>query len=503
MMFKGGLDIMDSLHVLIQEISKEIPEVTLLLEKGADENQIKELTKRLEVEVPKSLVELYTLYNGEKQDLGFMAGFEFLSIEKLLNEYAFLAHVEEELDIIGTDYIQQKPIAQCKWVPLAFDASRCYIAMDLSPAHTGKMGQIISIDFDNNHSYLLAESLDDFFKKVTKWLQEGKLIVNKEEETPYITEKSGHLFNDIVDYAFINEPDSEILVPIKDEFWLKRYEQKLKKDELGETCVSNKVLTRETGYILIQNEILSCEPLRYMDNIKKVIIHNSELHQFECIAKMSNLNTICIGSCIIIDGDLSLLKDCQTLKELRVADVANAQNLYKLTNLPRLKSLSIGSLSDFDPTIIGDFKNLITLKIDTMEIEDFSFINKLTKLKKLNLSRNRLKNLDFLFNLEQLEVFELLQVALDEEGLKAVPKLTKLKEFIYPVRNLEIYRDHPTLKNPGFVLNSGHSFEVFAGTKVDSFTLIGNENKITREDTNKVAEDMGHYVELFSYGSIG
>lgn len=494
---------MNELQMLMQCIKNKIPNIEECLVQGADEKQLEKLIKGLKGKQPESLLALYSAYNGEDEYVGLFAGFEFLSIDKMLYEYKGIKSLDYVLDSIGTKCIQEKSMNKCNWVPIAFDASRCYIVMDLSPTNKGKVGQIIGIDLEYDRSYLLADSLETFLKRVVKWLEEEKLVIGEDGESRYITEKSGHLFNDIDAYALIDEIGEEVLVPLEDAFWKERYQSKLKEDEEGRTCVSSTILGRETGELFIKEQIVSCKPLQYMENIKKLIIQNSSLKHFECIAKMPSLNKLVLVDDNIVEGDLSLLKDNVTLKCLRIVRNSDVKDLAKLAKLPKLRELSLSNIADIDLSTLADFTRLTVLELEDMPSGDFSFLSKLTKLKELEINRCQLEHLDFLFNLKKLEKFSLLQPVADEKGLAAVPELTKLKEFIYPVRDIEIYRNHPSLKNPGFVVTEEQSYDVFAETVISSFTIIGTKGRNTRQDLKAIRDEIGQYVDLRSYGAIG
>lgn len=494
---------MNELQALIRSLKNKLPNLEDYLVKEANEEQLKNLVKELDDKQPESLLKLYGTYNGENEYVGLFAGFEFLSVDRLIYEYKNIKGLDYELEAVGTKCIQEKSMNKCNWVPLAFDASRCYIIMDLSPTKQGKVGQIIGIDLDYGRSYLLADSLETFFEKLTKWVDEGSVIIGEDGERQYITEKSGHLFNNIEAYALIDEAGKEVLVSLEDDFWKERYKGQLKEDAEGRICVSSKVLACEKNSLFIKEQSVSCRPLQYMENINELIIHNSELRHFEYIAKMPNISKLILVSDKIVDGDLSLLKDNETLKVLKIVRSNHVKGLEALIKLLKLKELCVSKIDEMDLSILGHFTRLNVLELEELPNGDFSFLTKLTKLKELHINKCQINDLDFLFEMKKLEKFYLTQPAIDERGLAAVPELTKLKEFIYPVRNLEIYKNHPSLINPGFVVSDDQSYDVFSGTAVTSFTIIGSKDRNTEADLERLSNEIGQYVKLSSYGAIG
>lgn len=494
---------MKELQTLIHSLKNKMPNIEECLVKKANSEQLEKLVKELDNKQPESLLKLYGTYNGENEYVGLFAGFEFLSVDRLIEEYRSIMSLEYELEAVGTKCIQEERMNKCNWVPLAFDASRCYIIMDLSPTKQGKTGQIIGIDLDYDKSYLLADSLEDFFERLIKWLDEGIIIIGEDGEKRYITERSGHLFNDIEAYALIDETEGEVLIPLEDEFWKARYEGKLIENEEGSICVSSSVLACERSSLFIKEQSISCRPLQYMENIKELVIHNSELRDFECIAKMPSINKLTLVSDKIVAGDLSLLKGNETLKILRIVRSKDVKGLEELIELPKLKELCISKIEDIDLSLLAQFTKLNILELEELPNGDFSFLCKLTKLKELEIKKCQMKDLDFLFEMKKLEKFSLIEPAIDERGLAAVPELTKLKEFIYPVKNIEIYKNHPSLKNPGFVVMDDQSYDIFSGTMINSFTIIGRKDRNTDEDLERLSNEIGQYVKLSSYGAIG
>ena len=75
--------------------------------------------------------------------------------------------------------------------------------------------------------------------------------------------------------------------------------------------------------------------------------------------------------------------------------------------------------------------------------------------------------------------------------------LTQLKEFIYPVKDISIYKGHKTLELAGMDACVTDSFEIFAGSKVRSFTIFGD---VSMEYAHKIYGEMEKYVKIRSYG---
>ena len=90
--------------------------------------------------------------------------------------------------------------------------------------------------------------------------------------------------------------------------------------------------------------------------------------------------------------------------------------------------------------------------------------------------------------------------AVNEAGISEVRTLVKLKEFIYPVKDLSIYKGHPALEKIGIAAGVTQGFEAFEGSKVNGFTIFGN---VTDEERKETKRQMERYVKIYSYGSQG
>lgn len=86
----------------------------------------------------------------------------------------------------------------------------------------------------------------------------------------------------------------------------------------------------------------------------------------------------------------------------------------------------------------------------------------------------------------------------NEDGLAALRGLANLKEFIYPVKELSVYKGHPALENIGMAVGVRHGFEAFEGSGVNSFTILG---RVSDEELKLVREQTEKYVKIYSYGS--
>lgn len=493
---------MEGLDRYITELLEKGLKPEAVLSKDIREELLEKYDKKMKGLLPEEFKELYKTYNGETQCVGFVGGFELLSIERVMTEADFFKTYGYDYDPVGTEVISEKPMSKNKWVPFAFDGSECFLIVDLSPAKKGKTGQIIGIDMTNNVSYLMADSLNEFFGNMAGWVKDGKLVVDMKSRSYIVSEKSGHLFNNINDYAKINESCPRVMVPVKDDFWISRYREKIKKEDNGDCYVSSTVLAKEsvTFRIMYDPVNISCEPFQYMDKIKELVIHNSTLRDFEGLCKMPNLTTLYIINCRIIDSDLSKLACLPKLKKLSIGKMGDADSIQKLSSMKSLRELTVANIDNFDAAVLGKFTGLTSLEMEIAMDGDGGFLSKLSKLKTLKISNSKLYDLDFILSMPKLEEFEMTTSVENEDALLKLSELGKLKVFKYPVKDLNVYKMHPSIEIVGLDGVNNKKYQVFAGSKVDGFFLYATSKETMDKEIEETAAAMEKYVNIRSYG---
>ncbi len=427
---------MNHMDRYLAELQKKIPDIEGRLNAGAGEEQLEQLARKAGCGLPAELLELYRRFDGEDMagNTGFFAGLQFLSLEKMLSDFSFFRGVEDEMTAMGTKAIQEEPVSGLCWLPIAYDCARAWLVMDLSPAEEGKAGQIITLDYDMDRCYLLADSLDDLFAKMTAWLRQGILIVDAESfEEPILMERTGHLFNSLEELTAPETAEPAPGIPLPGDFWTQRY---------GQPEVPLSRLEKEKT-MLIQDQNIDCTLFARMGNLKELILHRCRL--------------------------------------------VNA-----------LRRLQLRKVYDLEPEELSAFRGLWELSMEAEGKHDGTFLGKLKKLKKLDLHRSAMNNLDFLKDLAGLTEFCLAEPAENEDGLSAVRALPRLKEFVYPVKDLSIYKGHPTLESIGMAAGAAHGFEALEGTRVNQFTVIG---KVTDGELQEIKMHTEKYVRLRAYGS--
>ncbi len=480
---------MKNLEAYLSELRKTLPDIQERLNIGANETQLETLRFAVNCPLPPQLICLYEQFNGEHMAKapGFMGGLQFMPIDMVLDDLEFFRGTKAELTPTATKAIKEAPLRQLNWIPFAFDGSNSWFAVDLSPTENGTAGQIIAVDFDETRCYLLADSLNDLFGKLAHWLQSGILSVNTQEgDQPFITERSGHLFNSLENLTAASQSHTSPDIPLPPGFWQEWY---------GQDFVSPDRLQKETWMLLKDGEI-DCTLFSYMTNLTELILHDCHLKHMDALAKIPKLKKLFFANCAWDEEDLSVLSHAPALKELGLNRVSGT-GLADLNQLKTLKCLYVHALTGFHVEELAAFTSLQKLSIEDMELKDGAFIAKMKHLKKLELGHSQLTDLNFLKSLKKLTEFQLTRPAENEDGLWAVEHLTQLKEFIYPVKDISIYKGHKTLELAGMDACVTDSFEIFAGSKVRSFTIFGD---VSMEYAHKIYGEMEKYVKIRSYG---
>ncbi|MDE7324912.1 MAG: hypothetical protein K2N63_01300 [Lachnospiraceae bacterium] len=280
------------------------------------------------------------------------------------------------------------------------------------------------------------------------------------------------------------DPVGKVLLP--DGFWQEYY---------GGEFVPQSSLAGEKNMMIREKE-LDCMPFGRMENLKELILHDCNLENIGYLAKARQLKKLILVRCRLKGEDLAVLAQAPALKELSL-NVMDGGGLMALAGSRTLISLTLRKVEGIKLEEIGNFARLQELRLEEMGVYDGRFLGKLENLKSLDLYWHVMENLDFLPALTKLTKFHLAKKAADEKGLSAVPKLVKLKEFIYPVVDLKIYGNHPHLEKIGMAPDVVQDFGIFLGSRINSFMICGN---MPDSEMQLIKDKMEQYVKIYSYG---
>lgn len=438
---------------------------------------------------------MYRYFDGEDKNsyLGLILGLSLLETETIISEIDFFkkSTTDIEMDSMNGNVISEKSICDRILVPFAFDADSCYIALDLTPGDEGKKGQIITLDFENNDSYLLADSLEGFYDFIIKMMEEKKCrIENGDKDERYFKFETGHFFN-ALDELFINKGEKSEIINLPEEFWHERFKCKsIMQKELG------KVKEVRINY---DGERISLAPLRYMENLKEISIytHDTEIEDWEAVAELSSLRVIRL-SCSITQEQLEILCSLPNLKEIWFSNTDLKQlHIDCFADSKTIRKLSFYKAKNLNSEELAKLKKIQELRMDTTEVCDFEFLKNMKVMKKLELKKAKVDSLDFLEYTKKLTEFELEEHAKDENGLKFLPEIKGIKIFKYPVADLNLYSGLEKLDEIGIDVKNMNHPECLKDTHISGVQLYGAES---REEVNKALGIINKYVKLYSYG---
>ena len=178
------------LNALVKKYPAAAEELGLSFElnAGASEADFAELEQTLGYALLEEFKELYRVANGETDIDGVFAGEEWLSIERIIDEY----NIWQELYQNGTFQEDDGTPYGCepeagikpdfwwnpKWISLTADGSGNSKMIDLDPSEQGTAGQIIQMWHDDAAREKVADSLREFLQNYVRDLEAGLYVLD-------------------------------------------------------------------------------------------------------------------------------------------------------------------------------------------------------------------------------------------------------------------------------------------------------------------------------------
>ena len=185
--------IMTQLEHLKQRFPEAAAEFNLdyTLNVGAAETDFARLEAVLGYALPEEFKELYRVADGESGMAGVLADEEWLSIERIIEEYGVWKNLLDDgmfADDDGTPYDCEPENADIKgdlwwnpkWIPLTADACGNGKMIDMDPTEHGTAGQIIQMWHDDPARSKEADSLRGFLTQYAQDLEDGKYMLDTE-----------------------------------------------------------------------------------------------------------------------------------------------------------------------------------------------------------------------------------------------------------------------------------------------------------------------------------
>ena len=176
------------LNALVKKYPAAAEELGLSFElnAGTSEADFAELEQTLGYALPEEFKELYRVANGETDIDGVFAGEEWLSIERIIDEYNVWNQLYQEDD--GSDFgcdpedagIKPDFWWNPKWISLTADGRGNSKMIDLDPSEQGTAGQIIQMWHDDAAREKVADSLREFLQNYVRDLEAGLYVLDAE-----------------------------------------------------------------------------------------------------------------------------------------------------------------------------------------------------------------------------------------------------------------------------------------------------------------------------------
>ena len=188
-------DLVSRMQAQLDALVKKYPaaaaelELSFELNAGASEADFAELEQTLGYALPEEFKELYRVANGEADIDGVFAGDEWLSIERIIDEYDIWQALHADVSFQNdddSDFGCQPEDAGIKpdfwwnpkWIPLTADGSGNSKMIDLDPSEQGTAGQIIQMWHDDAAREKVADSLREFLQNYVRDLEAGLYVLD-------------------------------------------------------------------------------------------------------------------------------------------------------------------------------------------------------------------------------------------------------------------------------------------------------------------------------------
>ena len=153
----------------------------------ASDDEIKELTKTIGVELPKDFLSVLKIHNGQKGEAAWLFDSqEFLSTHRIIEEFNTwknLLNTELQGKVSTPDDGVKNDWWNINWIPITSDGCGDHYCLDLSPTSSGKKGQIITLWYELAEREIVASSFTQWFEDYLEQLYSGELSYSQEHNS--------------------------------------------------------------------------------------------------------------------------------------------------------------------------------------------------------------------------------------------------------------------------------------------------------------------------------
>jgi len=167
-------------------LSEHWPEGLAGLNPPATEQQIADLQAALGVTLPDDYIMCLKIHNGQAANVGGMFdGYEFLSTDAILEQWTVWKGLLDGGEFVD---IESSPLNagirsdwwNARWIPFTHNGCGDHLCLDLAPATSGTLGQVITMWHDSAERELLSPSFGSWFKSYMKLVFSGEIVYSED-----------------------------------------------------------------------------------------------------------------------------------------------------------------------------------------------------------------------------------------------------------------------------------------------------------------------------------
>lgn len=166
------------------------PEVLRSLRVGATQKELESAESALGVELPHEVEKSFLIHDGQDVDsvdgsvFGLIDGYQFLPLRSLLEVWESWKKLLEAGTFQGVHSEPDERIRphwwNVSWIPIADNGLGDNYCVDLDPAPTGSLGQIIAVCHDHPSRSVLAADYRKWLMDFVEKLESGSYVFSKE-----------------------------------------------------------------------------------------------------------------------------------------------------------------------------------------------------------------------------------------------------------------------------------------------------------------------------------
>ena len=174
----------DSWHRIDAWLKANAPKIQSNLNPPATDDQLRQVERAIGLGMPRDWWDLYKVHNGMNAHGNrgsLFHGMHFLTLDETISEHALSNKMgTDPLPVRGSNPgINTRDMHNPKWIPFAH-TGRTLLRIDMDPKSSGKAGQVIFTDHDDDTVIVLAGSVREFLVGFADDLAARKYFLNEE-----------------------------------------------------------------------------------------------------------------------------------------------------------------------------------------------------------------------------------------------------------------------------------------------------------------------------------